>query len=102
MVSAVSLFADSLNYSVSVIPAPAGSTIYQAMAINDSGQVTGQVNSGLAGPAFVGTASVSTAIPAPVGAMYARARWGSINDSGDVVGVSNLGGWIWDASDGTL
>jgi hypothetical protein len=39
-------------------------------------------------------------IPSP--GLYATVTFGSLNDLGVVVGGSNVGGWIWDAADGTL
>ena len=82
-----------------------------ALAINDSGLVTGNgytfVPGGLFGQtltatqAFIGTASGVTAIPLPPGTTIATVAGNSLNGSGVVVGGSDAGGWIWTASNGT-
>jgi PEP-CTERM motif len=44
-----------------------------------------------------------TVIPLPTGATFASPYpYDPINDLGYVVGTSDVGGWIWDASDGTV
>jgi hypothetical protein len=71
-------------------------------AVNDLGQVAGIANSEANGQAFTGTTSGSVVIPMPVGTTYVVMTEGAINNSGMVVGYSNLGGWIWDAANGTV
>jgi hypothetical protein len=77
-------------------------------AVNDSGQVVGYGYIGPGAPspssvkqAFIGTPSAATAIPLPSAATYATIGPGSLNNSGAVVGQSDAGGWIWDATNGT-
>ena len=82
------------------IPLPAGWTASYGFAVNASGQVAGYVYNG-SYQAFIGTTSGSMVIPLPAGATQASANEDSLNDLGVVVGYSNVGGWIWDASDGT-
>ena len=88
----------------SAIPLPSGFLFTGGFALNDSGEVVGDGSTRSGGPeqAFIGTTSGSTAIPLPSGATDAFAGSQSINDSGMVVGNSDTGGWIWDATDGTI
>ena len=84
------------------IPLPTGFTSTRGYAINDSGQIAGYgKNSSNQNQAYIGTTAGSTAIPLPTGATFATAMYGSLNNSGEVVGASAPGGWIWDATDGT-
>jgi PEP-CTERM motif len=89
-----------------VIPLPTGWISAQGASINDSGQVAGYgFNSSGTSFAFIGTSSGSMAIPLPTGATDAETSsdtTGILNNAGDIVGFSNAGGWIWDATDGTL
>lgn len=85
-----------------VLPLPSGWSSATGYAINDSGQVAGSgTNTASNGQAFIGTISSSAAIPFPPGASSAGASSQSINNSGSVVGSSNVGGWIWDPTNGT-
>jgi hypothetical protein len=85
-----------------LIPLPSGWSSADGQAINDSGQVAGYGENGTVQQAFIGTVAGSTGIPLPVGATYANLLgFGSLNNLGVVVGESSLGGWIWDAADGT-
>jgi hypothetical protein len=84
------------------IPLIAGWNTVFGEAINDSGDVVGYGNNGTANQAFFYDGSASTAIPLPTGGSFADVTEGSVNDSGMVVGASDLGGWIWDASNGLL
>jgi len=88
---------------LTLIPLVSGWTLSVGAAINDSGQVAGFGNNGANAndQAFIGTVSGSTAIPLPPGATLSMVFFGSLNASGEVVGYSDAGGWIWDASDGT-
>jgi hypothetical protein len=90
--------------SSTTIPRPAGWLNALGYAVNDSGQVAGYgLTSSVGGPtqAFIGTTAGSTAIPLPFGATIATATWNSLNNSGQVVGSSDAGAWIWDAVNGT-
>ncbi len=78
----------SSTYTVAVIPAPSGLTIYNMVGINDSGQVAGTGSIGATRQAFIGSPSGSTAIPG--GYSYAN----GINDSGQVVGSGNTQAFI--------
>jgi hypothetical protein len=87
-----------------VIPLINGWTTSGGTAINSSGLVAGQGTNGSGvQQVFAGTISGSTAIPFLSGAtsayLYPYAR--SLNDSGVVVGYSDVGGWIRDPSHGT-
>ncbi|HEY1756770.1 MAG TPA: hypothetical protein VGG72_15450 [Bryobacteraceae bacterium] len=86
-----------------LIPLPSGWSSSSGFAINNLGQVAGSgTNGGGAEQAFIGTAAGVTAIiPIPPGATWAAAYLGSLNGSGVVVGSSDAGGWIWDATNGT-
>jgi len=88
---------------IALIPAPNGWALAFGVALNDSGQVAGTGNLQITDypQAFIGAASGSTAIPRPVGATYAKALWGSLNNSGVVVGISDAGGWVWSSASGT-
>lgn len=91
--------------SITPIPLPTGWADAFGLAINDSGQVVGYGYSFSGDPfsqAFIGTASGSTAIPLPEGSNFVTISPDSLNDSGVVVGYSALGGWMWDAADGTV
>lgn len=85
------------------IPYPAGWTLTRGIALNDLGQVAGYGTTGAtaANQAFIGSTSGSSAIPLPPGATTASVSFQSINNSGVVVGFSDSGGWIWDATTGT-
>ena len=87
------------------VPMLSGWSFMQGEAINDSGYIAGLAfeYSG-AEQAFIGTASGSTAIPLPIGATssWVADASQSINNLGTVVGSSNAGAWIWDASHGTV
>jgi len=89
--------------SITVLPLPSGFTQTIGFAINDSGKVSGWgfVGTGFQEQAFVGDLSGLTPIPLPPGATTAEATVQSINNSGIVVGGSDTGGWIWDATHGT-
>jgi hypothetical protein len=84
------------------LPFPLGWDGINAFALNNAGQVAGQGYNGFNLQAFVATTSGSTAIPLPTGATTASVTYGSINDQGAVVGSSSVGGWMWDAADGTV
>jgi Viral BACON domain len=87
------------------VPMLAGWSFTQGVAINDSGQIAGFAFAyNGAEQAFIGTTSASTAIPLPIGATHAwlTPQSQSINNLGTVVGGSDAGAWIWDASDGTV
>lgn len=86
---------------LTAIPLAPACTYSLGMAINDSGEVAGTCEGSIS-QAFIGTAGGSTLIPLPIGATYADVNLASINDQGMVVGGSDAGGWIWDASDGTV
>ena len=83
------------------IPLPSGWGGAWGWAINASGQVAGYGYNGGFAQAFIFTTLGSTAIPLPAGASSATVSFQSLNDSGVVVGDSYVGGWIFDASDGT-
>jgi hypothetical protein len=89
-----------------VVPLPEGWISAQSASINDSGQIAGYGDTSSGGfMAFIGTSTGSSAIPLPTGATSATTSTdttGILNNAGDVVGMSNAGGWIWDATDGTL
>jgi len=88
---------------ITPVPLPSGVLTAVGYAVNDLGQVAGIANTGANSQAFIGTTSASSVIPLPVGATYAlMSLSGSINNSGMVVGYSNVGGWIWDAANGTV
>ncbi len=82
---------------ISAIPAPPGLGRTYCLAINDSGQVVGNGSS----QAFFGTAAGIAAIPLPPGATTSNVSYQSLNNSGVVVGYSDAGAWIWDATNGT-
>jgi hypothetical protein len=89
-----------------LVPSPSGSWSWQSsglanVALNDPGQIV--ANGSLLGhnQVFIGTPSAATAIPLPSAATYATIGPGSLNNSGAVVGQSDAGGWIWDATNGT-
>jgi hypothetical protein len=88
---------------MTAIPLVSGWHFAEGFSINDSGQVAGWGFSGSRYQAFIGTTSGSTAIALPTGAAYAETNSsaGSLSNSGQVVGFSDVGGWIWDASNGT-
>jgi hypothetical protein len=67
-------------------------------ALNDSGDWAGNGYNGAASQAFFDGAP----IPLPTGATLSSVYLGSLNNSGFVVGNSDAGGWIWDATDGTV
>jgi len=91
---------------VTMVPTPLGWASSSANAVNAYGQVAG-VNSthlpagAIFQQAFVGTVAGNTPIPMPPGSLFSSVGNQSINDLGIVVGQSNLGGWIWDATNGT-
>lgn len=86
---------------VSLVPLPAGWEATNAQ-IGDLGQIAATgVNSNSIYQAFEGTASGLTPIPLPVGATTTEDFSAYVNSSGVVVGSSDAGGWIWDATDGT-
>ncbi len=87
---------------ITPIPFPSGVLTSVGYAVNDLGQVAGIANSEANGQAFTGTTSGSVVIPMPVGTTYVVMTEGAINNSGMVVGYSNVGGWIWDAANGTV
>jgi hypothetical protein len=88
---------------ITTIPFPSGVVTSVVYAVNDLGQVAGVANPRANGQAFIGTTSGSVVLPLPVGATYSLLSLGrSINNSGTVVGYSDVGGWIWDATDGTV
>jgi hypothetical protein len=89
---------------LTVIPLPAGWTLADSYAINDSGQIAGmgcQIFGCTPNQAFWGTIAGITAIPRPLGATTAQVTYGCLNNSGVIVGQSDVGGWIWCASGGT-
>jgi hypothetical protein len=86
----------------SLIPLPTGWLNSKGFAVNDSGQVAGIVYTGNSARAFIGAATAITVIPLPPGATYANLVIGSLNNGGSVVGYSDAGPWIWNATDGTL
>jgi hypothetical protein len=81
-----------------VIPLPSGWASASAGAINDSGQVAGIL--GQTQP-FIGTATGITPIPLPTSATYCYLSSGYLNNLGMMVGGSDAGGWIRDATNGT-
>ena len=83
-----------------VLPVPAGFNAALPYAINDSGQVVGTNNPSGSQQVFISTTGGSFAI-GPAGATYTSVTSGSINNSGIVVGYSDLGGWIWSQATGT-
>jgi hypothetical protein len=88
---------------ITPIPLPSGALSAAGFAVNDLGQVAGVANYGAFGRAFIGTTAGSVLIPLPVGTAYSLLTLGGcINNSGMVVGYSTLGGWIWNAADGTV
>jgi uncharacterized membrane protein len=96
---------------LTVVPTPSGWAGARAYSINNSGQVAGFVykiaigqtgcQEALGGPAFIGTGTGSTLIPVPAGASGGSVGTQSINDLAIIVGYSEVGGWIWDATGGT-
>jgi len=90
---------------VTIVATPSGYASAEPWAINASGQVAGiALTEGIlyvAQQAFLGTNAGSTLIPFPARAGTSRVFNQSINDFGVVVGYSDLGGWIWDANNGT-
>jgi hypothetical protein len=97
------IFAQQAFIGGTVIPLPPGWGSAAGYAINDSGQVVGygSPNGSTVYRVFIGTTSASSAIPPPPGATTATVTFQSINNSGAVVGLSDAGGWIWDAVNGT-
>jgi hypothetical protein len=85
-----------------VIPLPVGWSESFGYAVNNSGQVAGEVSNGFISQAFIGTASGITLIPLPNGATTANVSFGALNDLGTVVGHSDAGIWMWNAADGTV
>jgi hypothetical protein len=86
-----------------VIPFLPGWTESFGEAINGSGQVVGYgLLNGATSLAFMYNGSGSAVIPLPTGATSTAVGTQSINDMGFVVGSSDVGGWIWNASDGTV
>jgi len=105
--SAQKVLIGTTTSSIDVTP-PSGWLYAQAEAINSSGQVAGayELVAGGLFYAFVGNASGLTQIPLPPGIKSMSVSWGSINDSGQVVGgastETNTGeGFIWDSTNGT-
>lgn len=97
-------FIATVSGITALLPPPLGWSISAGTAINDSGQVAGNLFSvGDEPPSqvFIGSASGSTAIPLPAGATYAGTTSACLNNSGVVVGYSDAGGWAWSASSGT-
>jgi hypothetical protein len=92
----------------SLIPLPGGWIASYGFAVNDSGQVAGYGFDGtvvageLQEEAFIGTTAGVTVIPLPDGATTAQVQYASLNNLGVVVGYSDAGAWIWDATDGTV
>ena len=87
---------------VTLVPLPAGIIRTQGFAINASGEVAGLAfDAGGHQAVFIGNTTSSMVLPEPPGASFATADQGSINSAGTVVGGSTMGGWIWDAADGT-
>jgi len=88
---------------VTLLPLPAGWAESRAFAINDSGQVAG-VGRG-SGQVFTGSMAGTTVILPPRGVHYVQ-FWGlgpgSINNAGTVVGNSDVGGWMWTPTEGTV
>jgi hypothetical protein len=85
------------------VPPPPQGLVTYGYSINDSGEIAGQViRLGPDPVPFIGTASAAALIPLPPGATRAiPPPPGSLNDSGVVVGISDVGGWIWDSAHGT-
>jgi hypothetical protein len=89
------------------IPLPAGWLWAGVSGINDFGQVAGSGGPSIsAGPphqAFFGTESGITPIPYLPGSTEMWLWWEHhpLNNAGQVVGWSDLGGWIWDPVNGT-
>jgi Putative binding domain, N-terminal len=90
------------------LPIPMKWTYVVAYSINSTSQIVGfGANAQGNSQVYLGSVANSVAIPLPIGATSAEVNKGALNDSGVVVGSSyvgnqNLGGWIWDASDGTV
>lgn len=83
-----------------VLPLPAGFNSSIPHAINDAGQVVGTNSPSVGQQVFISTTGGSSII-GPAGAVSTSVTAGSINNSGTVVGFSELGGWIWNAGTGT-
>jgi hypothetical protein len=83
------------------IPILPGWTFTQGVGINDLGQVAGWGNNGTTTQAFIATATQMTPIPLPIGGADAYVGTASITNLGVVIGGSSVGGWIWDATNGT-
>jgi hypothetical protein len=84
-----------------LIPFLPGWTSSRGEGINDAGQVAGFGFNGTGMQAFIATTSGSTAIPFPPGGADVSVTLQSVNNLGTVVGSSTVGGWIWDATNGT-
>ena len=50
---------------------------------------------------FIGTTAGTIVIPPPSGSTVVQVGSGSVNNSGMVVGYSNVGAWLWSAAAGT-
>jgi len=95
---------------VTFIPLPPTWDLAYAGAINDSGEVAGYGGAPAQGTSIASAqpfvwspTSGLTLIPLPPGATYSYLDLGAgpeINSSGEVIGVSDAGAWIWDQADG--
>lgn len=99
--SAVSFAFIGNTSTASAIPIP-GNVSSSAVAINEAGEVAGEISFNFGTQAFIGNASGYSLIPLPSGASSVGVSAGGINDSGVVVGYGPLGGWIWDPINGTI
>jgi hypothetical protein len=81
---------------------PGWSDLAYYASINDPGQLVGYAeNPQYQDQVFIGTPAGTMAIPLPSGAYGAVLGYQAINNQGVVVGGSNVGPWIWDATNGT-
>ncbi len=71
------------------------------MAVNDTGQIVGIGLNVATYKSFIGASSGTPPIPPPLGAKVAMVVGQSINNAGVVVAESDVGGWIWDVTNGT-
>ena len=94
--------------SATPLPMVSGWNFMTALAINSAGEVAGWGGDASGHTqAYLGTPAASSAIPMPYLATDTMIAAGSMNDARMVVGSStisgvNLGGWIWDATDGPV
>jgi hypothetical protein len=90
---------------ITFIPLLPGWDVISGNAINNAGQIDGIGWNGSTTQAFVATTSGMTPIPLAAGASSAYFNYSiidSLNEAGQVVGDSDVGGWVWDPSHGTV